>query len=111
MNDKTIARSDSLDNRRLESKADFYDLMTKIDSNEDLFVVKYRTTGDKFALRRTNLEPLDRMEFVANETRLTRLLKHANLLPFLVSFVNENELWTLTPFAEYGSVTRLARPS
>jgi STE20-related kinase adapter protein alpha len=108
-------RSDSSESDRievrLESNPRFYECVKRFKSNEDLFISNYRPTGDKFVLRRTNLEQMDRLDFIANENRLTRLLKHKNLLPFLCSFVNNNELWTITPFAEFGSVSLLSKPT
>lgn len=113
MSSTSAEKSDSSEKRqKLESFGHFYECVQRIQSNEDLFIVNYRPTGDRFALRRTDLEQTDHcLQFIAKEISLTRLLKHNNLLPFLCSFVNNNELWTVTPFAEYGSVSLLSKPT
>ena len=98
------------ESRRLEPFGHFYECVKQIQWHEDLFVAKHKPTGERYALRKTNLEAIDKLEFVINDIKLTRLLKHKNLLPILCSFVNHCELWTLTPFASYGSARDLSKP-
>ena len=107
---KSNSKTDSLESRSLESVENYYELIKKIELNEDLFVVKHRPSGDSYALRRTNLESIDKLEFVVNEIKLTRLLKHKNLMPILCSFVSGLELWTITPLAHFGSASDLSKP-
>ena len=104
------SNSETIENQRLESFHHFYECDQRIQSNKDLFVAKHRPTGISYALRRTNLEAIDKLEFVFNEIKLTRLLKHKNLLPILCSFVSGFELWTITPLAHFGSASDLSKP-
>jgi len=111
---KSSSKTLSLDTiPTLESSQHLYQCVRqmKCQSSQDMFVVKHKPTGDEFALRRTNLEAVESLEFVVNEIKLTCLLKHKNLLPILCSFVSGCQLWTITPLARFGSASDLSRPS
>lgn len=109
-NNKLNSKPNDSGNRRLEPFGRFYQCLKQIQSHEDMFVAKHTPTGERYAIRRTNLEAVDKLEFVINEIKLARLLKHCNLVPVLCSFVNHCELWTVTPLAVYGSASDLSRP-
>ncbi|XP_054162719.1 STE20-related kinase adapter protein alpha-like [Oppia nitens] len=95
--------------QRLESLPQLYECVNQMKTSDDHFIVKYIPNGDKYALRRTNLEMVNNIEFVVNEIKSTCLLKHKNLLPILCSFVRDFQLWTITPLAAYGSASDLSK--
>ena len=93
----------------LNRKVDNYEEIKKINT-KDLFLVRYKTTEDLFALRKTNLKKYRDLEVFENESKLTNRLKHKNLLPFVTTFVSDSHLWTIMPFAEFQSLADLSRP-
>lgn len=105
------AGASSIHPHLLEKDRRHYQLIKRL-NNEDVYLARY--THDKaeakFALRRTNLENEDDLGFIENEIRVTRSLKHKNLLPFLASFVYRNQLWTVTPYCAFGSASDLSKP-
>lgn len=100
----------SLNEYALETNYNSYRIENCL-NNDDLYLAKHIPSGYYFALRRTNLDKIDQLKFIINEIRVTKMLRHVNLLPFLASFVHQDDLYTITPLAEYGSISELSKPT
>jgi serine/threonine-protein kinase OSR1/STK39 len=69
-----------------------------------------RATGEEVAVKKMDLESMDcSLEEIVREAQTMRALSHPNLLPLLVSFVEGQHLWMVTPLVRGGSVLNVMR--
>lgn len=113
----------SINPELIKPKYDSFKIINPIAMN--VFLTKYRlgenynTYRDKnksnniyVALKRFKVELLKDSEIslMVYEINLLRSLRHKNILPLITNFVNKNEVWMITPLAEYGSCYQWSRP-
>jgi len=84
-----------------------YQLMTALGQGWDGAVVvslaKHVVSASLVAIKRTNLEKCEHnIDEVQHEVVVTRQLNHENIIPYLATFVNNREIWSIMPHMGYG---------
>lgn len=85
-----------------------YEILTVIGKgcNEAVTIslAEHIPTGFRVAVKRTNVEQCE-IDFsvLQHEVVLCRQLHHENILPCLLSFVHDHEIWSIMPAMAYGS--------
>jgi serine/threonine protein kinase len=86
-----------------------YQILKKISGVEDisfLYLAKHIPTGKVICLKFTDLHlstDYELIDEVINNVKNSKMLKHHNIMPAFVIFVNESHLWTAT-IAVYGTM-------
>ena len=107
----SISTNSSFDGDILPRRSINYERVKQL-KKPDVYAVRHRESGAVFTasvidLERTNDDELDQIKC---GVKVTRLLKHTNLLPFLSCFVDKNNLWIISPHFELGSASKISKP-
>ncbi|XP_054162439.1 STE20-related kinase adapter protein alpha-like [Oppia nitens] len=76
----------------------------------DVFKVYYKPNDCYLMLRKTDLKEYESLDFMRKEVLLCHKLKHINLLSIITSFTVGSDLWTLTPYSVFGSLSDVSKP-
>lgn len=93
---------------KYESDAHHYELLSVIGKGmiqaAVVSLARHVPSGQHVAVKRINLEKCTHdLTYVQREILVTKQLHHKNLLPYLCSFVCDNEVWVVMPVMVYGS--------
>ncbi|KAG1676588.1 Platelet glycoprotein V [Nymphon striatum] len=73
-----------------------------MNDNAIVSAVRHNPSGEFIAIKRVLLDKCkEDWECIQREIVETRQLQHPNILPYLHSFVTNNEVWTITPLMTY----------
>ncbi|XP_074593605.1 ste20-like kinase [Brevipalpus obovatus] len=88
-----------------------YSVTKKID--DKVHQGEYTTSKLIVAIKMYPLDELNDTEIsnIKEGVRLTRLLRHENVLPYLACFLNDHLLWIVTPYCAHGSSSELSKPA
>lgn len=80
---------------------------------KDVFVKRCKESNALIAAKIISMDKKNdsELEHLNSGIRVTRMLKHKNLLPYLAVFVEVNDLWILSPFYDLGSASDLCKPT
>lgn len=91
--------------------ASYYQFIKNIDN--DVYVACDKvTTSKQYAIKKFLIEDFDDTDFslLTHEITICKQLKHRNLLPYLASFVHQDQIWIVSPLCVYSSADRLSKP-
>lgn len=93
-----ISTHNSFDGHLLQTTGNAYERIKPL--ADSVFAVRHKDSGCVLVASIIDLERTDdeELEHLKRGVNVTKMLKHANLLPFLTSFVDLKDLWIISPF-------------
>ena len=95
----------------LECDSSAYLVSNKID--DKVHQGEYTLSKLVVAIKMYPLDELNDTEVIniKEGVRLTRLLRHENILPYLACFLKDHSLWIVTPYCAHRSTSELCKPA
>lgn len=97
-----------------ESNIEHYELLAVIGQGFSnavtISLARHVPSVTHVAIRRINLDKCkEEIDYVQREILYIRQLRHENILPYLCTFVCDNEVWAIMPLMTYGSTKSLMK--
>ncbi|UXI20723.1 hypothetical protein NH340_JMT06666 [Sarcoptes scabiei] len=86
-----------------------YSIENHLNPDQTLWKAKNRSLNVQCVLRKINLIDVD-LELLENESNLDEIVDHPNIINMIENFVQKDYLYTIFPFANYGSIDKLCKP-
>lgn len=95
----------------LNCDVDCYQIGDK--THDNVYKGVYLSTNQTVSIKMHDLDNLNDEELtnIKEGIRINRLLKHQNILPFLACFLDNYNLWLVTPLCHHGSSSDISKPA